>query len=95
MIIYLSVVGGYVDFWGTTRSSDNDVKVNLDKNHDFFNTDCHAWKYIDGELIFDEEKEQELIVQHEKEQNKLTVDDLNTLAIFELAQQIEELKGGV
>lgn len=94
MIIYFNVNdNGYLDGWGSTRSTDDEIELDLPKGHDFFNSDHQAWKYENEELIFDEERKQQLIDEYEYEQNKLSIDDINTLAIFELAQQIEELKG--
>jgi len=91
----------FVTGWGSTYS-ENSHKLVLEKNHDFFSSDIHCWEYVDGELRFDEEEKNRLLDEFEKEQNKLSADELNTLALFELAQEIEalrienqELRGGV
>ena len=63
---------GYVNGWGSTRSSVNDIEVELDDNHEFFDTDFACWKYENSELVFDEEKQQKLIEEFEREQNKPT-----------------------
>ena len=91
----------YVTGWGSTYS-ENSHKLELEETHDFFSSDIHFWKYVDGELRFDEEEKNRLLDEFEKEQNKLSADELNTLALFELAQEIEalrienqELRGGV
>ena len=70
MIIYITLKDGYVDGWGNTRSSDSDIEIELDDNHEFFKTDYQCWKYEDGELIFDEEKQKQLTEEYEREQNK-------------------------
>lgn len=71
MIIYIALdENGYVDGWGSTRSSDNDIEIELDDNHDFFKTDFACWKYEDGELVFDEEKQKQLIEEYERGQNR-------------------------
>ena len=71
MIVYITLdENGYVDGWGSTRSSDNDIEIELDDNHEFFKTDFACWKYEDGELVFDEEKQKQLIEEYEREQNK-------------------------
>lgn len=82
----------YVNGWGSLRSSEEDIKLALGEDHSFFSSDIYCWKYADGDLIFDEERKQHLIEQYEKENTKLSADDLNTLALFELAQEIEALR---
>lgn len=72
MIINITLKDGYVDGWGSTRSSENDIEIELDDNHEFFNTDFACWKYENGELVFDEEKQQRLINEHEVERIKPT-----------------------
>lgn len=83
---------GYVDGWGSTRSSENDIEIELDNNHEFFKTDSACWKYVDGELVFDEERQQKLIEEYEREQNKPSELDTLALAIMELGKLI--LNGG-
>ena len=71
MIIYIQIgENGYIDGWGTTKSTDDDVQIELDKNHEFFKKDIHCWKYEDGGLVFDEERQQKLIEEYEREQNR-------------------------
>ena len=71
MIVYIALdENSYVNGWGSTRSSDNDIEIELDDTHEFFKTDFSCWKYEDGELIFDEERQQKLIEEYEREQNK-------------------------
>lgn len=94
MIIYIALdENSYVNCWGSTRSSDNDIEIELDDNHEFFKTDFACWKYENGELVFDEEKRKQLIEEYEREQNKLSESDMLTLAILELAVELEKLKG--
>jgi len=71
--IYLTLdENGYVDGWGSTRSTENDIELELDNDHEFFKTDFSCWKYEDGKLVFDEERQQKLIEEYEREQNKPT-----------------------
>jgi len=71
LIIYLTLdENGYVDGWGSTRSSDNDIEIELDDDHEFFKTDFSCWEYEDGELVFDEERQQKLIEEYERERNR-------------------------
>ena len=71
MIVYIALdENSYVDGWGSTRSSDDDIEIELDDNHEFFKTDFACWKYEDDELVFDEEKRDRLIAEREAEENK-------------------------
>lgn len=72
MIVYITLdENGYVDGWGSTSSHvDNEIEIDLDENHEFFKTDSACWKYENGELVFDEEKQKQLIKEYEREQNK-------------------------
>lgn len=73
MIVYITLdENGYVDGWGSTRSSENDIEIELDDDHEFFKTDFSCWKYENSELVFDEEKQKQLIEEYEREQNKPT-----------------------
>ena len=71
MIVYITLdENGYVDGWGSTRSSENDIEIELDDNHEFFKTDFACWKYENNELVFDEEKQKQLTEEYEREQNR-------------------------
>ena len=71
MIIYITLdEKSYVNGWGSTRSSDNDIEIELDDNHEFFKTDFACWKYENNELVFDEEKQKQLIEEYEREKNR-------------------------
>ncbi|MDY0396763.1 hypothetical protein RWE15_23805 [Virgibacillus halophilus] len=59
---------GYVDGWGSTRSKDDEVELEIDMGHDFFESDSHAWKYVEGNLIFDEERNKELLEENDKKE---------------------------
>jgi len=94
LIVYIALEeNSYVDGWGSTRSSENDIEIELDDNHEFFKTDFACWKYENGELVFDEEKQKQLTEEYEREQNKPSESDMLTLAILELAVELEKLKG--
>src|SRR5690625_388828 len=69
------------------------MSLEVDSDHEIFNSDPSAFKYTDGELIKDEQKQQELIDNSQKEESKLSEDDSNSLAILELAEKLY-LKGG-
>lgn len=78
--------------FGSTRSTENDIELELDNDHEFFKTDYQCWKYVDGELVFDEEKQKQLIEEYEREQNKPSELDMLALAVMELGQLI--MNGG-
>lgn len=93
MIVYIALdENGYVNGWSSTRSTENDIELELADNHAFFKTDFQCWKYVDGELVFDEEKQQQLIEEYEREQNKPSEVDMLALAVMELGQLI--MNGG-
>ena len=94
MKIYLTLdEDGYVDGWGNSRSSENDIEIELDDTHKFFKTDFACWKYEDGELVFDEERQQKLIEEYEREQNKPT--ELERLEALENAMLELILRGDI
>lgn len=93
MKIYLTVdEDGYVNGWGSTRSTENDIELDLDNNHEFFKTDHQCWKYVDDELVFDEERQQQLIEEYEREKNKPSETDILAMAVMDLAELV--LNGG-
>ena len=95
MIIFIdSDENGYVDGWGSTRSSENDIELKIDEDHEFFKTDIHVWKYEDGDLVFDEDKKKKLVKEREQEESKPLKSEVNEMALLELAGMIAELKGG-
>ena len=72
MIVYITLdENGYVDGWGSTSSHvDNEIEIDLDENHEFFKTDFSCWKYENNELVFDEEKQKQLIEEYDRERNR-------------------------
>ena len=93
MKIYFTVDDdGYVNGWGSTRSTENDIELDLDDNHEFFKTDHQCWKYVDDELVFDEERQQKLIEEYEREKNKPSETDILAMAVMDLAELV--LNGG-
>jgi len=88
MVIYVNLdEDNYVIEWGSSGSGE---RVELDKNHEFFKSGMHAWRYVNGELIYDEERNEQL---NKEEQDRPSPEDICTIAILELAEQIELLKG--
>lgn len=72
--------------FGSTRSTENDIELELEDDHEFFKSDYQCWKYENGELIFDKEKQKQLIEEYEQEQNKPSQLDMLAFAVMELAE---------
>lgn len=91
--IYFNIVGGYLDGWSSTPSNaENEHNVDVEKDHEVLRNP-EIFKYVDGELIKDEERQNELIAEAEEEKNKLSKEDMQALATMELAEII--LNGGI
>lgn len=90
MIVYITLdENGYVSGWGSTSSRvDKEIEIDLDENHDFFKTDFACWKYENGELVFDEEKQKQLIEKH-------AISSISWKSIQELDAEQQELKGRI
>src|SRR5699024_11868545 len=73
LIIYVYVtddIYNYVTGWSSTRSNYDDISIRLPTDHEFFKSDMHAWKLVNDELVFDEDKQQQLVNEREKEESK-------------------------
>lgn len=91
MVIYFNLTkDGYLTGWSSTQSTKNDVKVYVNRDHEVL-TNPEVFKYVDGELIKDENRQQQLIKEYEQEQNKLSIEDQNSIAVLELAESIAAL----
>lgn len=91
MTIYFNLKDGYLDATSSTQPG-HQYSVEVDQDHEVLRNP-EVFKYVDGELIKDEERQQQLIEEYEKEQEKLTKEEINEMAILELAGIISELKG--
>lgn len=96
MVIYITLdENNYVSGWGTSSNqSNNEISINLCADHDFYKTDTHAWKYTAGELVFDEDKRDRLIDEGKEEGNKPSKEEINEMAILELAGILSNMTGG-
>ena len=70
---------------------DGEIELEVDDDHEVLQRSM-IYKYIDGELVKDEEYLEELKEEYEKEQNKPSELDMLALAIMELGQLI--MNGG-
>ena len=70
MIVYIDLDdNNYLTGWSSTRSNDDDIEINVYRNHEALQNP-EIFKYVDGELIKDEERQRELIVEREENENK-------------------------
>ena len=98
MKIYLTLdENGYVDGWGSTSSHvDNEIEIDLAENHDFFKTDFACWKHENGELVFGEEKQKQLIEEYAEEYvEEYAMNSTSRKTIQELDAEQQELKGRI
>ncbi|WDF02965.1 hypothetical protein [Shouchella hunanensis] len=82
---------GYVDGYSTTECY-TEYNMNVNENHEVL-SNPYIFKLIDGELIKDEEKQKAIIEESEKQRNQPTLEELNALAILELAEKLERGEG--
>ncbi len=78
---------GFLNGWGSIRSNENEISLEVDKDHEVL-TNPEIFKYVDGELIKDEERQQQLIDQRIREENKLSDVDMLAMAVMELTQTL-------
>src|SRR5699024_10773305 len=70
MVMFISLDNdNYLTGWSSTRSSDDDIEINVYRNHEALQNP-EVFKYVDGELIKDQERQQELIEEREENENK-------------------------
>lgn len=81
------VIGGY-SF--NKIGGENVEKTRVEENHPIFSNDAEAFKFDSGVLVLDEERKNEL----EKEQNKVPKEEMNEMAILELAGILSNMTGG-
>lgn len=64
----------HLNGYGSTPSSDNDIELEVDENHDVL-LNPYVYKYENGELFLDEEYQQFLIEERKRELEKPTRTD--------------------
>lgn len=85
---------GYVAGWGSTSSDDkNEIKLDLDDNHDFFNEDPAIFYYEENKLIKDNDEKKKLQKEAEKEENESTRQEVIERSMIDLAEKLSLLKG--
>ncbi len=83
--------GGYVDGYSTTEC-DTEHHMNVKEDHEVL-SNPYIFKLIGGELIKDKEKQKAIIEENEKQRNQPKLEELNALAILELAEKLERGEG--
>lgn len=84
---------GYLNGWGSTPSYvEGEIELDIEDDHDIFTSDSSCWKYENGKLVFDEERQQQLIEEYEREKNKPSETDVLAMAVMDLAELV--LNGG-
>ena len=94
MVVYISVDSdNYLTGWSSTRSSDEDIEINVYRNHEALQNP-EVFKYVDGELIKDEERQQELIAEREENESKPSEVERLETALLDLAVMVMGDDGG-
>ena len=94
MVVFISLDNdNYLTGWSSTRSSDDDIEINVYRNHEALQNP-EVFKYVDGELIKDEERQQELIEEREENENKPNEVERLEAALLDLAVMVMGEDGG-
>lgn len=90
------IKGGYSE---SELVGENVRSVEVEEEHEIFNSDAEIFKYVDGELIKDEERKQQIIKEFDDQRNKPSEiellrqeNEMLALAIMELSTIV--LSGG-
>lgn len=90
--IYFNLKDGYLDGASSTQPG-HKYSVEIEKDHEVLHNP-EVFKFVNGELIKDEERQRQLIEEHEKDRAKLSKEEINEMAILELAGILADMKGG-
>ncbi|GGP07889.1 hypothetical protein GCM10011346_05940 [Oceanobacillus neutriphilus] len=86
MVIYFNVVKGYLDGWSST-SEGFEYKLEVENTHEVL-INPFIFKFENGELIKDEEYQKQLIGQEEIRKSIPNSEEINAIAILELAEMV-------
>lgn len=74
---------------------DNVKSIEVEEDHEIFTTDSQTFRFVDGELIKDEERKQQLIKEYEEQKNKPSEiellkkeNEMIALAVMELSSYL-------
>ncbi|WP_330948943.1 hypothetical protein [Virgibacillus sp. MG-45] len=75
--------------------NENEIQITIPDDHPIHNDNYMVYRYVDGELVKDESYQERLIEEEQEKQRKPSKEDMNAIAILELAEQLSLMKGGV
>lgn len=94
MVVFISLGSdNYLTGWSSARSSDEDIEINVYRNHEALQNP-EVFKYVDGELIKDEERQQELIAEREENESKPSEVERLETALLDLVVMVMGDDGG-
>jgi len=83
---------GYVNgYWSIPSGIEGELSVDVDNDAEVLQVP-EVFQYVNGELVKDEAYQQELIEQEEQRKNQPSDEEMNAMAIMDLASKI--LGGG-
>ncbi|MEK5106513.1 hypothetical protein MHI57_07055 [Cytobacillus sp. FSL K6-0129] len=97
MKIYFNLVDGRLDGWSSTKRG-NSFEAEVPDDHEVL-SNPYIFKFENDEFIKDTEYQNQLIAEAEKESNVPNQEEINAVAILELAELISQMaitsmKGG-
>lgn len=97
MKIYFNLIDGRLDGWSSSPQ-ENKYEAEVSDNHEVL-INPFIFKFENGEFIKDTEYQNQLIAEAEKESNTPNQEEINAVAILELAEIISQMatismKGG-
>ncbi|MBM7598461.1 hypothetical protein JOC34_000818 [Virgibacillus halotolerans] len=93
-VYLLTDTDGYVSITSSrSLRNENEQTIEVPKDHEVLRN-SEIFKYVDGKLIKDVEKQQQLISEANDKPEKLTDDEMNAIAIMELSEKIMNIEMG-
>lgn len=90
MKIYFNLTDGYLDGWSSSPDG-NEHHAKVESDHEVL-SNPEIFKFEDGKLIKDEERQKELREENEKYKSKLSDKQKTETALADLAKKISELE---
>ncbi|MCG3418958.1 hypothetical protein [Oceanobacillus jordanicus] len=93
MVIHMEVSDeGRVQGWSSTYYKGT-VEQEIDESHPFFDSPM-LYKLVEGELVKDDEYEQQLIEEEQEKLSKPSIEDQLSIALLEMNEKLYKLEGG-
>ncbi|MGX9931946.1 hypothetical protein ACW0KB_11975 [Virgibacillus salarius] len=64
------------------------IKLEVTDDHPILTDNANVYKYENGELVADEEYRQKIIDEKQEKENEPSDEELNAIALMELAQKV-------